>query len=118
MLVCKTVESSDMLVYARVVLHSAGTEGVHAKIDRVIPRREAREVANDFNFTDFWKALNFVAREIIAEHFDGIHGRNVKWRKFHAALSGCGLFEDQALGLIHMPCGFSDIGSDFFDCQL
>ena len=36
-------------VYPRVVLHRAAAQRIHPQIDRVVPRREPREVANDLN---------------------------------------------------------------------
>ena len=43
-------EARDELVDARVVLHGATAEGVHAEVDGVVPGGEAREVADDFDF--------------------------------------------------------------------
>ena len=41
--------AGDQLVDARVVLHGAGAERIHAQVDGVVPGGEAREVANDFD---------------------------------------------------------------------
>ncbi len=37
------------LIHARVVLHRARAQRIHPQIDGVVPRREPREVANDFD---------------------------------------------------------------------
>ncbi len=48
-----SVEARDDLVDARIVLHGAGAERIHAVIDGVVPGGKAGEVADDFNFADF-----------------------------------------------------------------
>ncbi len=42
-------EAGDGLVDARVVLHGAGAEGVHAEVDGVVPGGEPGEVADDLD---------------------------------------------------------------------
>jgi hypothetical protein len=46
----------DQLVDARVVLHGAGAQRIHAVVDGVVPGGEAREVADSFHFADFGEA--------------------------------------------------------------
>ena len=53
------VQTRDVLVHARVVLHGAGAERIHAEVDREIPSGEAREVADHLDFTDFGEAGYF-----------------------------------------------------------
>ncbi len=48
-------------VDARVVLHGAGAQRIHAVIDGVVPGGKAREVADGFHFADFREAFDFVA---------------------------------------------------------
>ena len=43
------LDARDKLVHARVVLHGAGAQRIHAQVDGVVPRGEPREVANDFD---------------------------------------------------------------------
>jgi len=51
------VEPGDEFVHARVVLHRAGTQRIHAQVNRVVPRRKAREVANDFDLAHLGKSF-------------------------------------------------------------
>src|SRR5436853_3306576 len=60
MKVRKTVDARDFLVKPRVVFHRAGAEWVHALIDRIIPRRHAREVSHDVDFGNFRHAGEIV----------------------------------------------------------
>ena len=39
----------DHLIHPRVVLHGAASQRIHPQVDRVVPRREPREVADDLN---------------------------------------------------------------------
>ena len=56
------VEASDEFVDARVVFHGAGAQRIHAEVDGVVPGRETREVANDFDLADFGEAFDAFAR--------------------------------------------------------
>ena len=93
----QAIQPRDVFVHARVVLHGAGAQRIHAQVDRVVPAGEPREVADHFDFADFGKALDRVAREIGAQRRSRIDGRNIERRKLHAALSGRGFLEDQRL---------------------
>src|SRR6185437_4225483 len=94
-----TVETRNGFVHARVVLHRAGTERVHAEIDGVVPRREPREVANDFDFADLGHVAEVFsfggAQELLRIHF-----RDVEWRQLPCGFAGRGLFKDQAFVLV------------------
>ena len=46
-------DARHQFVDARVVLHGAGAQRIHAEIDGVVPGGEAREVADGFHFADF-----------------------------------------------------------------
>ena len=45
----EALDARDGFVDARVVLHGAGAERIHAQVDGVVPRREPREVADDLD---------------------------------------------------------------------
>ena len=68
---CDAVEPRDEFIYARIVLHGAGTERIHAQVDRVVPRREPREVANHLDLADFGKSFDAVAAVARAQGFRG-----------------------------------------------
>ena len=51
----------DQFVHARVVLHGARPQRIHAVVDGVVPGGEAREVADSFHFADFGEARDFRA---------------------------------------------------------
>ena len=66
------VEARHEFVDARVVLHRAGTQRIHAEVDRVVPGRKPREVAQDFDLAHFGKACDAVAAMIrCPERFAG-----------------------------------------------
>ena len=102
------VEARDEFVDARVVLHRAGAERVHAQIDRVVPRGKPREMADHFDFADFGKSLDRVADIVRAQRRARVHRRHIERREFDAALAGRGLLEDQ-------PFVLADVTSGFFD---
>ena len=56
-------EARHDLVDARVVLHGAGAERIHAVIDRVIPGGEAGEVADDLDLADLGERGGFGAQQ-------------------------------------------------------
>src|SRR5437764_14569511 len=47
MKVRKSGDARDFFIKTRVVLHRARAKRVHALVDRIIPRRHAREVSDD-----------------------------------------------------------------------
>ena len=94
---------------ARVVLHGAGAQRIHAVIDGVVPGGEAREVADGFHLADFGKAVDSGAHVLRAERFGGDHrrGRRVpgagtpacrascaRTAALRSARDGCGLWLD------------------------
>src|SRR5262249_3848597 len=93
-------------VDARVVLHGARAERIHAEVDRMVPRGETREVAEYFDFAHFWKAFNTFAAEVSAERFGWFGSGHVEWRQFERALSRRRLLKDQAFALVRMPRRF------------
>ena len=56
-----------------------------------------------------------VARESGPSAFGGINGGHVERRKFHAALAGRGLFEDQAFVLADVARGFAYVFGGRFE---
>ena len=56
----KARNARDFFVQARVIFHRAGAERVQAKVDRIIPGRDACEVANYVHLADFGQALEIV----------------------------------------------------------
>ena len=57
----QTLDARHKLVHARVVLHRARAERIHAEIDRVVPSGEAREVANDLDLAQLRQQAGRVA---------------------------------------------------------
>ena len=51
----QALDARDRLVDARVVLHRAGAERIHAEIDGVVPCGEPREVADDLDLAELRK---------------------------------------------------------------
>ena len=93
------LDAGDDFVDARVVLHGAGAERIHAEIDGVIPGGEAREVADDFDLAD----LGHVAEVFALSACRAALRCQLRARRAAAAsigaLAGRGLLEDQAFVL-------------------
>ena len=75
------VQARDEFVHARIVFHRAGAERIHAEIDRVVPRREPREVADHFDFADFGKSFDGLAGVVRAQRGARVHGGHVERRQ-------------------------------------
>ena len=113
------VEARDKFIHARVVLHRARPERIHAQIDRVIPRGKPREMADDFDFADFGESRNLLAGVVRAQRRLRVHGRHIERREFDAALAGRRLFEDQPFVLADVAASFLDaIGQSKFSSNL
>jgi hypothetical protein len=56
----ESADPRDAFVESRVVLHRAGTQGIHADVDRVVPGRHANEVTNNIHFAHFGHAFEIV----------------------------------------------------------
>ena len=91
----QTFQPRHRFIDARVVLHRAGTQRVHAEIDRIVPRGKPREVANHFHFADFRKPVDTVAHLCGTQRFGRIHHRHIERRQLIADLARRALFEDQ-----------------------
>src|ERR1700719_657259 len=110
------VDARDEFVDARIVFHGAGAEGIHAEVDRVVPRREAREVANDFDFADFGESRNALVAMSLPESLGGIDARDVERRQFETALARRGLLEDEAFVLVGVARSFLDFRTQIGSC--
>jgi hypothetical protein len=106
----EAVDARDPLVQARVVLHRAGAERVHAEIDVVVPRRDAREVAHHVGLGHFRQAFQVV----FAAQGGGdqiVQRRLVHVERGQAVASAAGLrtLEDERLVLRDVRCGFRSL---------
>ena len=72
-------------VHARVVLHGARAQRIHAQIDRVVPRGKPREVANDLNLAHFGHVAQIFSFRR-AQKLGGIHFRHVERRQLPCGL--------------------------------
>ncbi len=102
-------KTSDEFVDARIVLHGTGTEWIHAQVDGVIPGGKTREVAEDFDFADFWKPFRAGFAMVLAQRFLRINGGNIEAWKIEGALAGRGMLEDQPFILADMARNFIDV---------
>ena len=101
----QTFEARHHFVDARVVFHGAGAEGIHAKIDGVVPGRHAGEVADDFDLADFGHVAKVFALRR-AQEFGDVDFRYVEWWKLPGRFTGRGFLKDQTLVLIDVAGGF------------
>ncbi len=113
------IESRDELIYARVILHGAGAKRIHAQIDRVVPRRKTRKVAENFDLAHFRKPFDARAPVICAQRFSRIDGGHVERRQFERALPRRRFLKDQSFALIRVPRSFFDsfVHSQLSNCR-
>ena len=97
----------DGLVDARVVLHGARAERIHAEVDRVVPRRQPREVANDLDFAQLGHDAQVVAADGVAEQGSGIHRWYVQLGETVGLLAGRGLLKDERFVLVDGGSGLA-----------
>src|ERR1700693_3877812 len=109
MAVCKTLDPSHSFIHSRVVLHRAGAQRIHTKVDGIVPRREAREVADDFNLAHFGHVAEIFSFRC-AEKFRSVYFRNIEGRQLPGSFAGGGLFKDQSFVLINVEGGFRSSG--------
>src|SRR5215467_4595346 len=102
------VEAGDKFVDPRVVFHRAGAERVHPEINCVVPRGQAREMADDFDFADLRKSFDAFPASEGAKGCRRVDSWYVNRRQFKGALTRRGLLEDQAFTLIGVPSRFLD----------
>src|ERR1035438_6271709 len=103
----QTLNPRHCLVNARVVLHGARTKRIHAQIDRVVPRRKPREMANHFHFAHFGKILDGIAHIGSAQRGNGIDSRNIELRQLITSLARRTPLENQPFVLREMTSYFS-----------
>ena len=103
----QALDAGDELVDARVVLHGAGAERIHAEIDGVVPGGEAREVADDFDFGELGE-LRRVFADCGAEESRGVDGGNVERGQLVGALAGRGFLEEQGFVLRLVGADFAE----------
>src|SRR5947209_17541758 len=111
MKISEASDARDTLVQARVVFHRARAERIHAQINRIIPRRDAREVAHDINLADFGQTFEIIVTTKRGRD-DFIKRRfvNVEWRQTITLSSGLRTLEDQGFILCDMWGSFCDFG--------
>ena len=83
-------------VDARIVLHGAAAQRIHAEIDGVVPSREPREVADDFNLAHFRQQRPDLRVPLRPAASCGVDCGNVERRQPIGLLARRGLLEDQA----------------------
>ncbi len=101
----EALDAGHVLVHARVVLHGAGAERIHAQVDGVVPGREARKVADDLDLAQL-RELGAQRTVGFAQQGFGVNGGYVERSQLVGALAGRGLLEEQGLIL-------GRVGADF-----
>src|SRR5947209_5803940 len=81
-------------IHPRVVLHCARAQRIHPQINRVIPRREPREVADDLDLAHLRHVPQIFSLHPTKQR-GRVHGRHIQWRKLPSGLPPRGLLEDQ-----------------------
>src|SRR6267378_8140038 len=94
------------LVDARVVFHGARAQRIHSKIDGVIPRREPREVTDDFDLADFGHVAEILAL-LLAEQLRCVNLRDIERRQLPRRFAGRRLFENQSFVLADVTRRFA-----------
>src|SRR5438309_778673 len=82
-----------------------------AAVAGLIPGREAGEMADGFDFTDFRKAFDLAADILRAEGFGGVDGRDVEIGKLVGFLAGRAPLEEQRLVLRKVTADFRNHAS-------
>jgi hypothetical protein len=106
MAVGEAFDARDKFVHARVVLHGAGAQRIHSEIDGVIPRREPREVADDFDLAHFGHIAEILAL-LLAEQFRRIYFRDIERRQLPRRFAGRRFLENQSFVLADVTRGFA-----------
>src|SRR5437899_11860467 len=94
------IKTGYEFIDARVVLHCAGAQRIHTEVDGVVPRRKAREVAENFDLAHFGKPFDARPPVIRATSLGGIGSGHLERWQFERALSGSRLFKDQPVTLV------------------
>ena len=108
----------DQLIDARVVLHGAGAERIHAQVDGVVPGGEAREVADDFDLAQLGQFAGLFAVRG-AEQRGRVDLRHIERRHLVGLFAGRGLLEDQrfVLRLVGTDLAQRPAGGVFSGCH-
>src|SRR5260370_25469824 len=113
MLGSDAVKPGYEFIDTRVVLHRAGAQRIHAQVDGEVPRRKAREVAENFDLADFGKSFDTRAPVIGTESLGGIGGGYGEGRQIEPAPSPRRLLEDQPLPLVGVGRSSLDFSVSF-----
>jgi hypothetical protein len=65
-------KTGQILVDLGIVLHGAGTEGIKAGVNAIVPLRQMGEMADDFHFTHFGKSLPIVTDQLGGPDFSRV----------------------------------------------
>ncbi len=111
-------DAGDSLIDARVVLHGAGAQRIHAQIDGVVPCREPGEVADDLDLAQLGQQTGGGAM-CRAQQRRGVDGGHIQRRQLVGALARRGFLEDQRLVLGLVGADFAGGAEDgiFSDCH-
>jgi hypothetical protein len=90
-------QTRQRLVDLRVVLHRAGAERVQPEVDRGVPRREPREVADHVDFGQLGKPGQVAAQHLGVEGVGRIGIGDVEIRERVAGAAAHAAFEEQRL---------------------
>ena len=101
------LDARHKLVDARVVLHRARAQRIHAQVDGVVPRREPREVADDLDLAQLRQQPRRLAMRI-AQQRRGVDCRHIERRQLVSALARRGLLKDQPFVLRLVRTDFAD----------
>ena len=105
MSVGQAFEARDHFVHARVVLHGARAQRIHAEIDGVVPGGKPGEVADDFDLADFGHVAQVFSFAMSPRSLAVSTSGTSSGGSFHAAFPGRRLLEDQAFVLVDVPGG-------------
>ena len=97
-----------VLVHARVVLHGARAQRIHAVVHGVVPGGEAGEVADDLDLAHLGHVAEVLAR-LLAQQLRGIDLGHIERRQLVSLLAGRRPLEDQHFVLADVGGGFADL---------
>ncbi len=99
-------DACHKLIHPRVVLHGARAQRIHTKINGVVPRRQPREVPDEFDLAQLGKQPRRVAMRRTKKPL-GIDRRDVKRRHFVSPLPGRRLLKQECLVLRGVRANFA-----------
>ena len=97
-----------VFVDARVVLHGARAQRIHAVIDGVIPGRDAGVVADDFDLAHL-RHMAQIFTHILTQQRGRIDSGHIERRQLVTFLAGRRFLEDQIFVLADVGGGFADL---------